>query len=130
VDAARLKTIGVFAELGEDALNTIATLASEVSVPAGKELVREGDYSYDLLAIEEGTAKVDRGGEHIADLGPGDIIGEMGVLERAQRNATVTATSAMVLVTMDRWDVKRLAKQAPSVVAQLKELIESRRAHA
>ncbi|MCW2997800.1 MAG: cyclic nucleotide-binding protein [Solirubrobacterales bacterium] len=130
MDAARLKTIGVFAELGEDALNTIATLASEVSVPAGKELVREGDYSYDLLAIEEGTAKVDRGGEHIADLGPGDIIGEMGVLERAQRNATVTATSAMVLVTMDRWDVKRLAKQAPSVVAQLKELIESRRAHA
>jgi CRP/FNR family cyclic AMP-dependent transcriptional regulator len=130
VDAARLKTIGVFAELGEDALNTIATLASEVSVPAGKELVREGDYSYDLLAIEEGTAKVERGGEHLADLGPGDIIGEMGVLEKAQRNATVTATAPMVLVTMDRWDVKRLAKQAPSVVAQLKELIEARRAHA
>ncbi|MCW3013341.1 MAG: cyclic nucleotide-binding protein [Solirubrobacterales bacterium] len=130
MDVARLKTIGVFAQLGEDALNTIATLASEVSVPAGKELVREGDYSYDLLAIEEGTAEVQRGGEHIADLGPGDIIGEMGVLERAQRNATVIATSPMVLVTMDRWDVKRLAKLAPPAVEELKALIEARRAHA
>lgn len=130
MDAARLKTISVFADLEEGALNTIAGLASEVSVPAGKELVREGDYSYDLLAIEEGTAKVERGGAHLADLGPGDIIGEMGVLEKAQRTATVTATSPMVLVTMDRWDVKRLAKQAPSVVEELKALIEQRRAHA
>ncbi|XAY07077.1 hypothetical protein DSM112329_03956 [Paraconexibacter sp. AEG42_29] len=130
MDASRLKKISVFAALEESALNTIAGLASEVSVPAGKELVREGDYSYDLLAIEEGTAKVERGGEHLADLGPGDIIGEMGVLEKAQRTATVTATSPMLLVTMDRWDVKRLAKQAPTVVADLKQLIEERRAHA
>ena len=130
MDASRLKTISVFADLGDDALNTIAGLASEVSVPAGKELVREGDYSYDLLAIEEGTAKVERGGVHLADLSSGDVIGEMGVLEKAQRTATVTATSPMVLVTMDRWDVKRLAKQAPTVVADLKSLIEKRRAHA
>lgn len=130
MDAARLKSIDVFAGLGEDALKTIATLASEVSVPAGKELVREGDYSYELLAVEEGTAKVERGGEHLADIGPGDVIGEVGVLEKAQRNATVTATSPMVLVTMDRWDVKRLAKQAPTVMEQLKALVEQRRAHA
>ena len=43
-------------------------------MPEGKELVREGDYSYDVLAIEEGTARVDRHGEHIADLGPGDVV--------------------------------------------------------
>lgn len=130
MDVARLKSIDVFADLGDEAMHTLATFASEVSVPAGKELVREGDYSYDLLAIEEGTAKVERAGEHLADLGPGDVIGEMGVLERAQRTATVTATSAMVLVTMDRWDVKRLAKKSPQVVDQLKELIAARRAHA
>jgi CRP-like cAMP-binding protein len=128
VDAARLKKIPVFAELGEDALETVAKLASEVSVPAGKELVREGDYSYDLLAIEEGTAKVERHGEHLADLGPGDVVGEMGVLEREQRNATVTATSPMLLVTLDRWDVKRLAKQAPEAVDHLRELVDTRRA--
>ena len=64
-------------------------------MPDGKELVREGDYSYDLLVIEEGTAKVDTSGDTVAELGPGDVVGEMGVLERAQRNATVIATSPM-----------------------------------
>jgi CRP-like cAMP-binding protein len=127
VDAARLKTISVFADLDDDTLATIAKLASEVSVPAGKELVREGDFSYDLLAIEEGTAAVTRSGETVADLGPGDIIGEIGVLERSQRNATVTATSPMLLVALDRWDVKKLAKQAPQAMDQLKALVEARR---
>jgi CRP-like cAMP-binding protein len=127
VDAARLKNISVFADLDDGTLDTIATLASEVSVPAGKELVREGDFSYDLLAIEEGTAAVTRGGETLADLGPGDIIGEIGVLERSQRNATVTATSPMLLVALDRWDVKKLAKQAPTAMEQLKALVEARK---
>jgi CRP-like cAMP-binding protein len=127
VDAARLKKIPVFADLGDADLETIAKLASEVSVPAGKELVREGDYSYDMLAIEEGTARVERNGQHLADLGPGDVVGEMGVLEREQRNATVIATSSMLLVTLDRWDVKRLAKQAPAAVEHLRTVVESRR---
>lgn len=127
MDAARLKKIAVFADLGDTDLDTIARLASEVSVPAGKELVREGDYSYDVLAIEEGTAKVERDGEQIAELGPGDVIGEVGVLERGQRNATVTATSPMLLVTLDTWDVRKLAKQAPEAIEHLRQLVDARR---
>ena len=76
MDADRLKKIPVFADVDPDATSIIAKLASEVSVPAGKELVRQGDYSYDLLAIEEGTAEVTRGGWHVADLGPGYVLGE------------------------------------------------------
>ena len=127
MDADRLKKIPVFADLDATATRIIATLASEVSVPAGKELVREGDYSYELLAIEEGTAEVTRGGTHVADLGPGDVVGEIGVVEKGTRNATVTATSPMVLVTMDRWDVKRLSKQSPEVHDNLRRLIEARK---
>jgi CRP/FNR family cyclic AMP-dependent transcriptional regulator len=127
LDTARLKRIPVFSDLDDDALSNIAALAAEVSVPEGKELVREGDYSYDVLVIEEGTATVQRGGERIADLGPGDVIGEMGVLAREQRNATVTATSPMLLVTLDRWDVKKLAKQAPTALQHFQELVEQRR---
>ncbi|WP_187369036.1 cyclic nucleotide-binding domain-containing protein [Baekduia soli] len=127
MDAARLKRISVFADLDEDALAKIAGLAAEVSVPAGKELVREGDYSYDVLAIEEGTARVERRGRHLADLGPGDVIGEMGVLERDQRNATVVATSPMLLMTLTSWDIRRLRKSAPEAVDHLRGLVEQRR---
>ena len=127
MDPARLKNIGVFADLSDDELQHIANLAAEVSVPAGKELVREGDYSYDLLAIEEGDAEVTRGGQHVADLGPGDVIGEMGVLERTQRSATVVAKTPMLLITLTSWDVRRLRKSAPEAVEHLRGVVEQRR---
>jgi len=130
LDPARLRKIPVFADLSDDELHSVAALAAEVSVPEGKELVREGDYSYDVLAIEEGTASVERHGEHIADLGPGDVVGEMGVLERSQRTATVRATSPMLLVTLTGWDVRRLRKSAPGAVDQLRDIVAQRREHA
>ena len=130
MDPARLKKIPVFADLDDEQLGHIAALAAEVSVPAGKELVREGDYSYDVLAIEEGTASVDRHGEHIADLGPGDVVGEMGVLERSQRNATVISTSPMLLVTLTSWDIRRLRKSAPGAVEHLRGVVAARKQHA
>ena len=126
MDPARLKKIPVFADLSDEQRDHIAALAAEVSVPESKELVREGDYSYDVLAIEEGTASVDRHGEHIADLGPGDVFGEMGVLRREQRNATVVATSPMLLVTLTSWDVRRLQKTAPNAVDHLREVVAQR----
>jgi CRP-like cAMP-binding protein len=130
LDASRLKRIPVFADLDDETLSKIAALAAEVSVPEGKELVREGDYSYDVLAIEEGTARVERGGQHIADLGPGDVIGEMGVLERDQRNATVIATSPMLLMTLTSWDIRKLSKSAPDAVEHMRALVEQRKEHA
>jgi CRP-like cAMP-binding protein len=127
MDPARLKRIPVFADLDEDELAHIAALAAEVSVPAGKELVREGDYSYDVLAIEEGTARVERNGQFLDDVGPGDVVGEMGVLERSQRNATVIATSPMLLVTLTSWDIRRLRKSAPKAVEHLRDIVARRR---
>jgi CRP/FNR family cyclic AMP-dependent transcriptional regulator len=127
MDPARLKKIPVFADLSDEELGHIAALAAEVSVPESKELVREGDYSYDVLAIEEGTARVARHGDQIADLGPGDVFGEMGVLERSQRNATVVATSPMLLVTLTSWDIRRLQKTAPKAVEHLRDVVAERR---
>jgi CRP/FNR family transcriptional regulator, cyclic AMP receptor protein len=130
MDPARLKKIPVFADLSEEEQRYVAQLAAEVSVEAGKELVREGDYSYDVLAIEEGTARVERDGATVAELGPGDVVGEMGVLERSQRNATVVATSPMLLVTLTGWDIRRLQRTAPHAVEHLRGVVAARRDHA
>jgi len=127
MDPARLQKIPVFAGLGDEELGHIAALAAEVSVPAGKELVREGDYSYDVLAIEEGTASVQRDGRQLAELGPGDVVGEMGVLERSQRSATVVATAPMRLITWTSWDVRKLRKSAPGAVDHLLAVVAARR---
>jgi CRP/FNR family cyclic AMP-dependent transcriptional regulator len=127
LDATRLKSIPLFEEVGDGELAQIAPFAQEVSVEAGKVLVREGDFSYEFMAIEDGTAEVTRGGEHVADLGPGDFFGEMGLLEKTLRNATVTAKSAMRLVTLTGWDLRRVERTAPQAIERVRAVLEERR---
>jgi CRP/FNR family transcriptional regulator, cyclic AMP receptor protein len=127
LDASRLKSIPLFAEVGDEELSQIAPFANEVSVEEGKVLLREGDFSYELMAIEEGSAEVRRGGEHLADLGAGDFFGEMGLLERTLRNATVTATSPMRLITLTGWDLKRVERAAPEAIERVRSALEERR---
>ncbi len=123
MDPDHLKAIPLFSSLSGEALNTVAVFATETSVSSGKRLVHEGDYAYDLIVIETGTADVIKGGEVIASLGPGDVFGEMGVLAGARRMADVIATSPMRLITLSKWDVKRISSEVGS---QLQSLVEQR----
>jgi CRP/FNR family transcriptional regulator, cyclic AMP receptor protein len=123
MDPDNLRAVPLFAEMADRDLRVIATFATEDSVPAGTTLMREGDYSNEVLAIETGTADVLQGDRTVASLGPGDIVGEMGVLERELRNASVVSTSPMRLVRMTNWDVKRLPKETR---ARLADLVRSR----
>ncbi len=124
MDTDRLKTIPLFSSLSEKALDTLSLFSSETSVSAGKRLVHEGDYSYDLIVIETGTADVIKGGEVIGSLGPGDVFGEMGMLSGGKRTADVMATSPMRLITLSKWDLKRISSE---ISEQLQSLVEQRR---
>jgi CRP/FNR family cyclic AMP-dependent transcriptional regulator len=127
LDASRLKSIPLFEEVGDEELAQIAPFAEEVSVAEDQVLVREGDFSYELMAIENGEAEVTRGGEHVAYLGPGDFFGEMGLLERTLRNATVTAKTPMRLVTLTGWDLRRVERAAPQAIDRVRAVLEERR---
>ncbi|MET0206930.1 MAG: cyclic nucleotide-binding domain-containing protein, partial [Thermoleophilaceae bacterium] len=121
MDPTHLKSIPLFAEVPDDELEKIATFAQEVTVEEGRELVREGDFSYEFMAIEEGEAEVTRHGEHVADLAPGDFFGEMGLLEKTLRNATVTAKTPMRLVTLTGWDLKRIERSVPEAIERVRQ---------
>jgi CRP/FNR family cyclic AMP-dependent transcriptional regulator len=127
LDASRLKSIPLFQTVSDEELNEIAPFAEEVHVSEGTELVKEGDFSYEFMAIEEGTAEVLRGGEHVADLGPGDFFGEIGLLEKDRRTASVVAKSDMHLITLTGWDMKRMEKVMPEAVQRVRAVIEERR---
>jgi CRP/FNR family transcriptional regulator, cyclic AMP receptor protein len=127
LDASRLRSIPLFQDVPDEELAQIATFAQEVTVDAGRELVREGDFSYEFMAIEEGEAEVTRHGEHVANLGAGDFFGEMGLLEKTLRNATVTAKSPMRLVTLTGWDLKRMERHIPDAIEQVRATLEERR---
>ena len=127
MDIARLKSIPLFEEVGDEELARIAPFAQEVTVEEGKVLVREGDFSYEFMAIEEGEVDVTRGGEHVNTLGPGDFFGEMGLLEKTLRNATVTAKTPVRLITLTGWDLRRVERTAPQAIERIRSVLEARR---
>ena len=126
MDERRLHSIPLFADLSKSELREVARLADEVDVHEGTRLIEQGTFAYEFFAIEEGTAEVTRDEEVIAELASGDIVGEMGVMARGRRNATVTATSPMTLVVMNGRDLRHIERDMPRVRDRLEAAIDER----
>lgn len=125
MDKARLREIPLFADLEDGDLDVITAFADEKSVSEGAVLVREGDFAAEFIAIEEGTAEVLHGADVLAELGPGDFFGEVGVMSKEMRSATVRATSSMRLLTMTTFDFKRIQK-LPGVQEKIDQAVQAR----
>ena len=82
MDESDLQSIPLFESLPRDDRRLIAQHADEIDVAEGTDLVRQGEFAYEFFVIEQGGAEVLRDGDHIADLGPGDFLGEMGIVEQ------------------------------------------------
>jgi CRP-like cAMP-binding protein len=126
MDENKLKSIPLFASLGKRDLRQVAQAADEIDVGDGKELLREGEFAYEFMVIEDGRAEVTRDGEHVADLGPGDFLGEIAALEHGQRNASVVARSPMCLIVMTARDMRRLAASIPDLAQMLRATANER----
>jgi CRP/FNR family transcriptional regulator, cyclic AMP receptor protein len=126
LDVSLLKTIPLFTEVPEDKLRKIAPFAETDEFAEGQVIVKEGGYSNHFFAIEDGSAKVERDGRHIADLGPGDVFGEQGLLEKQERSATVTATSRLRVIKIEHWELSRMRKSMPEVVEELQRKVAER----
>ncbi|MHB8695402.1 MAG: cyclic nucleotide-binding domain-containing protein [Solirubrobacteraceae bacterium] len=125
MDPSRLRAIPLFSELSEAEAHRLAAFATETSVADGQILMKEGDYSTELIAIEEGTADVIQNGTKVASLGAGALIGEMGLLSREPRNADVIATSPMRVVKLTHWEIRRMSQDT---INKIHEIIKKRQA--
>ena len=127
MDPQELAKVPLFSDLSQEDLEAVATYADEATVSAGKHLVDQGGYAYDLFAILEGTAQVLVDGSEVGELGPGDFFGETGVLEKEKRNATVIAKTRMRLATLTGWDLRRMRNQLAPAMEKLEQAIQERR---
>jgi CRP-like cAMP-binding protein len=123
MDPNRLKQIPIFSRLSDEEANRLAAFATETSVAEGQILMKQGDSSTELIAIEEGTADVIQDGEKIASLKDGDLIGEMGLIEREPRNADVIATSPMRVMKLTHWEIRRMSEET---LSRIKDIVAKR----
>lgn len=99
-----LAAVPMFAALSKKQLSTVASHVTWTSRPEGTELVKQGSIAKQLLIIADGTAKVVRGRRKIADLGRGDVIGELSLLDPEPATASVTTTSEVTLLVLSGSD--------------------------
>jgi CRP-like cAMP-binding protein len=126
MDATRLEGVGVFSGLSKKELGKLAQWTDEVSISAGHSLATEGAFAHEFFVIEEGSAEVTQGGERIAELGPGEFFGEIGLLETERRTASVVATTPMELIVMFQREFKQMEQEMPAVADRIRAAIRAR----
>ena len=126
VDPSELSQIPLFAGLSRRDLELVSRHADEATVRAGTVIMREGERAMEVLVIVEGTAQVTSEGNVIAELGPGDVVGEIGVAARQPRNATVEAVTDLRVVAMFGPEYQELAEDVTELRARVLAIIEER----
>ncbi|MEX2250580.1 MAG: cyclic nucleotide-binding domain-containing protein [Acidimicrobiia bacterium] len=126
MDVARLESIPLFAQLSKSERKAIAQHADEVQIAQGTKIIEEGRAANELLVIELGTADVLEGETVIAQIGPGDVVGEIGLLRYRRRTATVVATSAIEAIVMYGPELMAMKSSVPLVFEELERLIAER----
>lgn len=121
-----IRNVPLFSRLSKTELKDLAMLADEIDLRDGKEMTREGHPGREFFVLLEGTADVKKNGRKINTLGPGDFFGEIALVSREPRTATVTATSPVrTLVITDR-SFRRLLDESPQVKTKVMEAMAKR----
>jgi len=128
MDARELAAVPLFSDLTDAQRVQLAGQMKEVRLPEGAELIEQGDLSYKFFVLLEGSALVEHSGQHLADLGPGDFFGEMGILGKHRRNAEVLATSPVRLAVMASWDLGALLAEFPKIRYRVEQAADERAA--
>ena len=121
-----LTPVPLFAGLSDDELDAVAHAATQLDYAAGKVLMREGEVAHEMFVVVDGTLEVTRGGNHVADIGPGGFAGEMALLTRAHRNSTVTAKTPVSVLHIDGREFASVLETAPRIAAKLLPVVASR----
>ncbi len=114
-----LTQVPLFSALSKKELQLVARRAEDVRVDPGRILVSEGSTGSEFFVIIDGTATVSRHGRKVASLGAGDAFGELALLDKAPRNATVTAQTDMELVVLGQREFGGLIDEVPGFARKL-----------
>jgi CRP/FNR family transcriptional regulator, cyclic AMP receptor protein len=121
-----LSNVPLFSACSKRDLGRIAALVDEIDVPEGRVLMRQGDSGLECFVIAEGKAKATVRGSGSASLGPGDVVGEMSLLDQGPRSATVTAKTDMHLLVLSSRSFSSLIDEVPLVARRIMAALAGR----
>jgi CPA1 family monovalent cation:H+ antiporter len=126
VDPVRLRSRPFLMDLDEHDLAVVARRLEEVRASPGELLIEQGSMPFDLFLIESGTVDVVRDGEEVASLGPGDVVGEIGILAQQRRMASVRARTDLVALALPVDGLIEITQEMPELGDQLRALMATR----
>jgi CRP-like cAMP-binding protein len=124
--AIDLSKVWLFSTCSKSELRAIERKAEEVKVPAGTIVLDEGSVGMAFYLIEEGKAEVLRKGEKVAELGPGQIFGEIALLDRLPRTAAIRAITDLTLFELKQREFDEALNEAPHMTRKLLTALASR----
>lgn len=114
-----LRQVPLFRGLADASLARLSERTTDVAFPAGQPIVQQGQVGNGLFVVVTGNARVTTGGRELARLGPGDVIGELSVVDQGPRTATVVADGPVTCLALASWDVLELIDADPRLARNL-----------
>jgi CRP/FNR family transcriptional regulator, cyclic AMP receptor protein len=124
--AELIRGIAIFADLDDASVKQLASDFIEREFDAGQPIATEGEGGLNFFVVESGTADVSVGSSSVATLGPGASFGEIALVDKSARSATVTATTPLRAYALPVWSFRSFAESRPSVTWKLLELLAER----
>lgn len=121
-----LLAVPLLSGLEHHELDAITQISTEMKIPAGRVLIREGSSAQEMVIVVDGTLEVTRNGEHVADIGPGGFAGELAVLRHSTRTATVTAKTEAVILHIDGAAFSVMLRSVPTIAVKMLPIVAER----
>lgn len=117
--AEKLRQVPLFRLLHEEQLEQVARAVVELTAKEGARLIREGDWGREFFIVLEGRAHVERRGDVVGRLGPGEFFGEIALIDGGRRAASVIADSPMRLLFIHKRNFDELRRTVPGMTEQI-----------
>ena len=121
-----MRSVPLFSRLSDHELERVSSLADVVDLPKDRVIMTQGQLGWEMFVLVTGSARVERDGQSLGERGPGEVLGEIALLDGGPRTATVTLSQPSRLLVLARPDFQTLVDEFPEIRLRIMETVAHR----